>query len=369
MKKYIVLMIFISVALKGVSQYYFTDTLWTSNLKFNGDVYSVVEKFYEVSVVSGKVTPQKVVIDGKFAIDKVRHSETNRLYYFDEKGRVNKIYKFSPTTLKIIYYGNNDRIDSIIGCTFFSDDTIVFKTIANYNNNTNQLIEILTYSRGQKISRNGHYYDRNGNLMLHVENNYTGSRETKKEIFNYEYQNGKLMYRKKEIVPATISDKEIEELTYNTNGQLIFEYNDYGTGYSKIHTKYMYDSVGRIVKKERNFYLSNEALIDSFTYRHYEDDKVVVKEKITRDEKGTMVELITDSIAYNDYYKFDVVYDNDETVKKKFVYKNGYCTEYIDGKNKYVYEYKYDMNNNWIEVIEYKNGVPIFLKERTFKYR
>jgi len=176
----------------------------------------------------------------------------------------------------------------------------------------------------------------------------------------------KVIYKTSGDVKSTVLYKydnkgnKIEIIYYNLDGKVIgrttYKYNDVNQrtemnifnsgGMIKNKTKYYYDKMGYILEKER--YNPQESLLDRRIY--------------VRNKKGLcVVEKIIKSNNVVSKYQYDYDSNNNKIQSQYFLNDTLFVFN-----NKFVYEY--DDKKNWIQRIQYKNGIPKYIRMREIEY-
>ena len=188
------------------------------------------------------------------------------------------------------------------------------KTINNYNE--------------QKIIISVIGYDNKGNIDYSQKGIYDAEKMTVKSIINYSKD-----YSVQTIDYYDNSNRKIKIDWYREDGKL------------SSRTIFKYDKKGNII--EENIYTS--------------DGKLYSKNQNIFNNEGYKIEKITsnDSGQKNEYFK----YDDFGNIIEEYSNKSGILV------NKYIYKYKYDSKNNWIERVSYINGeLPVDFTERNIEY-
>lgn len=204
-----------------------------------------------------------------------------------------------------------------------------------------------------------------------------GSRETTKYTY---YDNGDLKYEKtygqglekNELVDDILNAKT--EFKTDKEGKLT-KITFYDNG--NIKRKYVYDAKNNLTDKEYYKYTGEKSSKDSIEYSYDNNDRLITKKYWIGDELNerfyayddkfnemsyiTKVEGINDSksvYSYDDY--------GNDLIIEEFKYDLGNDEFILKTKNNFLY--KYDDKDNWIEKIEFLNGIAQSLTERVFEY-
>jgi len=133
---------------------------------------------------------------------------------------------------------------------------------------------------------------------------------------------------------------------YNSKGKMIEE-STYMKGLVALTIYYKYDINGNLI--EDSWYHPGNKLIDRRTYKY--DSKNYLIGKDTYD--------FNDSLVSRQIFTRDT---NNNVIEEDSFKKDGNL------ENKENYIYKYDITGNWTKLTEYKNDVPISIKEQEIKY-
>lgn len=180
----------------------------------------------------------------------------------------------------------------------------------------------------QKIIISTIGYDTKGSIDNSQKGIYDAEKMTVKSIINYSKD-----YSVQTIDYYDNSNRKIKIDWFREDGKLssrtIFKYDEKGN----IIEENIYTSDGKLYSKNQNIF-------------NKEGYKI---EKITSDHSGKK----------NDYFK----YDDFGNIIEEYCNKPGILI------NKYIYKYKYDLQNNWIERVSYINGeLPVDFTERNIEY-
>jgi hypothetical protein len=167
------------------------------------------------------------------------------------------------------------------------------------------------------------------------------------------------------------------------NGSVTYNY-QYNDSAQKVKAV-MHDA---LTKKSYVFRYTRETDGSTKTYRLYENnsqDSILVR---SFDKRGNLASLFLYGKNQNVLWKYTYTYNEQGSPTEELVYSGtelaivykwkydalGNLTEYNvcrpSGENCEVWTYKYafDMQGNWIKATEYRNGKPVFIKERQIVY-
>jgi hypothetical protein len=219
--------------------------------------------------------------------------------------------------------------------SFTPDDKLIFKIVNKYNEN-DKLIDMTGYDLKNNIKwKNKFKYNAKGKV-------------SEIAIYNFE---GKIDF--KDVFKYNAEDLLTEQITYNNIGNI----------YSKIINKYLGKDLLSSEKYDFNGYLVNNIIYDYRNNKLYKESAIInnsVSEyKIYNyDDAGNLGEII--------------YYNTKDKIEKKEVFNEiGHIYEemYYTSNNQigYIitYEYELDNNSNWLQMIKYKNSLPMqLIKER-----
>jgi len=269
------------------------------------------------------------------------HGDKNiTLYEYDEHNNLIFSSKFNSSNIlvrkKIWKYDNNNNVIKIeVKGDFFGRKN---KMIYFYDKRNNR-IKSKYYEDGESISERSYIYDEN-NLVIETIATSQHYHTYIKRTFKYDS-----------------NDNVIEESKFNSSGviteKVLNKYNNYGDVIEEVLYKdgvkvssFKRDSTGNEI--ERVKYNSNGNVKDQtdWVYNHYG----LLAEKIL-----ILGENIRTRVVY--------FYDKKGILIKVLVY---------DINNKLIRKskttYKHDKNGNWIKKVEFSNGVPVKIVERSIEY-
>jgi len=327
-----------------------------------GIVKSLKEITYNAIDRTGTIVKGKISTDD--FVEGVKNYKHNFFVLFDNKG--NKLQydeyttPFSPShTEKYIYI--NKRLVSQIGKMFFSVGNWNLKSLYKYDIKGNKIEEsvyknselIFKYVYKNRITANGKEVE-----MLHYDSDGYISKRYSKEY--------------------NLKGMKVKDIEYNSDGEeksaMLYKYND-----KDIQTEWTYrwnDESGKGGSKLVSEYDNNGKVI--FVKRYDLTNKLewIQKYKYNKDE--LIVGLIFESPDGLILTEYIFVYENKKKVQEKVVdvdgvklYKYndlGDVIEYEEKTANYLYDYTYDKKGNWTKIIEYRNTIPILIKERTISY-
>lgn len=229
------------------------------------------------------------------------------------------------------------------------DDSLKLRTDTIYDENGKELFTY-RYSRGIFFLRIENKYDESGNI---IEKNSFNGKDVLFEATKYEYKDGLIF--KEEYEREGFS--RITSYEYDANNNLILKNADV-TYYHSPDDKIKYEPE-KDSKTEYEYDTNNHLITE--TYYSLSDDGVwlgIEKYEYTYDEQGRNIDTISyrPNDNYDDFYvgnKHTLEYDSKGNIVKRYGYRlsNGSWEIFTRG------EYKYDENNNHIELVNYINDI------------
>lgn len=274
-------------------------------------------------------------------------------------------YNNKYTSSGLLTIGLKGKVKSVKQTSYKAEDSsgvirMGIKKNASLGVTVNSNFNILFDDKGRIIKEK--YYKTSGELEITSNHSYNN---TYMEETDESDLNGKIQIHRS--YKYNSKGEKIESSSFliyddggNFNNKMIFTYNDKGNliGWDVYTTKnkinlqrksiYKYDDKGNQI--ENNMYTSKGIPAGKETYKY--------------DEIGN----ITEQIYYNNDCK---------TIEKKLVFKydkegNVILKEQYQPTDKiskkWVYKYKYDKNNNWIERVDFENENAMFILERELEY-
>ncbi len=244
--------------------------------------------------------------------------------------------------IKVVFDKNGRKLEQ---SNYGENGKLESKSIYLYDANGNNL-ELNSYKHDGSLSSKWVFkYDDNNHKIEKSEFKSDGSLYRK---YNYKYDNAgnniEIVVRSDKYFIRKIVDQYnkdnniIKSMTYDANG--------------KLTTKvlYKYDTNGN--KTEVSMYDANNKLVSKTSDKY--------------DSKGNNIESVqhySDSFMSHSNGKYEYKYDiHNNEIEEIFYKDNGV-------KRKYTYKYKYDKKSNWTQKIKYKNGVVATeIIEREFEY-
>jgi hypothetical protein len=220
------------------------------------------------------------------------------------------------------------------------------------------------------------FFPENQNMILVFDNN--GYIKEKENFDKAGIYNGKIInnYNEQKIIISVIGYNNKGSINYSQKGiydaekMTVKSIINYPEDYS-VQTIDYYDNSNRKIKID---WFREDGKLSSRTIFKYDKKGNIIEENIyTSDGKlysknqnifnneGYKIEKITsnDSGQKNDYFK----YDDFGNIIEEYSNKPGILV------NKYIYKYKYDSKNNWVERVSYINGeLPVDFTERNIEY-
>ena len=341
------------------------DTVSLCSIKLKGMIKSVSEVTFSAKDSIGVIVKDEYLSEDWNLKADSKQSKTNFIYEFDKNSRnTRKVIlpqKLSSNSITDFKYNSGLLVESL-ETMVFSDATIPIKKIYKYDPKKN-LTAIYTYRFDELLRKKMFKYDLKNNLIENIEIDKNGDIDSRT---NYSYENNKKTFEKE------LSDNSIDEkrFKYNSDGNLIYESFKWGKkepGENDIlfETNYFYDNNQVTQKKQLRDEI--ETWKESFEYLN---EKLSKESKIFKQDSST---FITKSYKYNldgsvvietieKDKKITEEYDKDKNPLRLFYSFN-------DGKiEEYMYQYSFDKNSNWTEIIEFKNTVPLRIRIRKIAY-
>lgn len=237
--------------------------------------------------------------------------------------------------VEYIYQANNLLKEK---SSFNPEDKLIFKIVNKYIEQ-DKLIDMTGYDLKSNIKwKNKFKYNPKGSV-------------SEIAIYNFE---GKIDF--KEVFKYNADELLSEQITYNNMGNV----------YSKIINKYLGKDLLSSEKYDFNGYLVHTNVYE------YRNDKLY--------KESTK---INNSVSSNKIYNYDdnnniseIIYYNakDKIEKKELfnemgdIYEEMYYTSNSQTDYTITYEYEMDNNSNWVQMIKYKNTLPLQLTKREINY-
>ncbi|MBS9774647.1 MAG: hypothetical protein KGV59_05760 [Tenacibaculum sp.] len=360
MKK--VFLLFLLFVLKNsFSQNYiekYIDTINVSSTKLFGKVKSVKDRTYKVSYKEGEIVEGEILqgypgaywskIFLKYGEDILK---TNIDYVFDKEGKITeKIIE----GFDVIVYTYGGKLSKEARLIVFTNKKIYFETEYNYDKNGN----LLSYKKFRDLDlyESAFFTYENNNLTKYTLVDAEGNIEEK---HTYTYKNDKI--KSKYIYETEMVNKLYE---YDDNGNVVYFF-EKTKDFGNTEKKYKYDDLGRKIKEKvyRTEYNTNsiyetiycnDGKISAILYKN-KDGGLVGKE---------VYEYFDDEYLVKTY----IDYVDGKELRKVSKYLKGLLTYIEEGNDVFEYKYKFDNKDNWIEVIEFKNKIPLRMRKREITY-
>lgn len=354
----------LTILIIALSSYCFSQKviLDIDEFKVKGNVESLNEFRYNAidqlgTIIKGTITKEDFV-------EGITNSKKNFSVSFDTLGNFLSFNEFnnisSPWhTNEYIY--TDKRLTSINEKFFASDENIDMKYIYKYDNVGNK-IEVSSYRNETLFSKNIYKYltKPNGKEIVEIDYDYDGSISSR-YLKEFDTKGNKIKHI---TFDALGKEKSAFLYTYNEKGyntECIYRWKD-ETGKGGIKWVSKYDNSGKVLIENR-YDLMNK-LQNTHMFKYNSDGLLI----------GGIVEYPNGKkiLQYNNIYegkmkikKIEVDKDGTKTYKYN---KLGDIIEYEDKEVTYRYDYIYDEKENWTKIIEYKNTIPILIKERVISY-
>ncbi len=337
-----------------------TDTISVYRFHSSAPIREISEKTYKASIRNGQVVKGAFLEeDNNFQYGK--DYPTNRLYKFSVDGHLIEMRPYdSPTHTANVTnynYNSNGTIQNITTTYTFSD-VGVKKAISRYiYDEKNHIIGSTNYNIFGSLTNKGTYkYNVNGDIINETIVDGNGDFE-KKASNTYTYHpNGGV-----KTISSTEKDFSMDEIKtikkeFDEEGRLLrsIEKMPWGT----LDKVFSYNAAGHI---EKLYYLECPFKDGTETYEYDESNRLVKKTISYKDNSGTVIHYLYGKMIADEIPDSISNYDS-------MIFLNGLAYRIKKSGNEYTYEYTLDNQGNWIKAIEYKNGVPFRMKERTISY-
>lgn len=293
------------------------------------------------------------------------------------------------------YERHFDKKRKIIKDTWFGKKNDFMNSYRYLYDKKNRLVNTIDSSEYSVDTRN-HYFEEYGEF---VDENIIYE-NLKLNIFSHnykKYKNGKVILTKNFDENGTV-DEYINH--YNDNGKLSYRIYKNPNSWKKLEGDSwgygVQDSIGVTYKSLINEYDKNNKLIKTQIFDLYSDENyknpVETSTTIFKYDGNNLITKITgNKNGYESYFNFR--YDKnsrltekyccDKDISKakivqKYIYKNdkiaklSYIEESFETQKmvsyNISYSYKYDNNNNWVEILKIVDGVELFKWVREIEY-
>lgn len=336
------------------------DTTKLGSINIKGNVREVKNMtFTAVDSVGVVVKGEFLNENYRFKLDSLTYSDKTNFYYeYDINGNQLTIGKFNSFgylySTKKFKYNNNQILESNEKMQF-SDGDIDIKEIYKYDNN--KLTSITIYRNNELLYKESFKYDILNHIIEEATIDNLGKITGK---VSRKFENTNLVYEKKTDESFNNESKYIYDSlgnkTYSLNryDDLVFE--------SKVEYK------DKLPIKELNL---RNGKLESITNYVYIDNKLSIITLIKPVDKSIISYEERKYNANNEVVEI-LTKNEDGTIKKMFD-KNGNVKTLNISTNEtefdeYNYEYFYDNRGNIIRTIEFKNSVPIKVRQITISY-
>ncbi|WP_179336140.1 hypothetical protein [Winogradskyella costae] len=299
---------------------------------------------------------------------------TNFCYYLNYKRHYNE----NGLLIEDIWYDKKDSLENYYRYEYDKQDRLIRKIDSLYD-----LVYIDT-----------HYYERDRHETIISQNSDL-------DFYNYRYkrydENGKLIRQKRIDEYGTINEYIFK---YNDSGELLYRIYKNPNSYRKVGERSwswgVQDTIGNIYKDLVNKYDESNRLIERKTYGLKSDGDhkgtKLGKHTIFKYKNNNLIQEITGSSSDRPYYT-NYEYDKVNRLKKKYYYtekeSNTRQVEKYDYKNdkikfleyteedwsskelktyKVEFDYKYDANGNWNEIVKKVDGKELYKWIRQIEY-
>ncbi len=358
--KILLIVIILCFSIYGNAQ---IDTVSLRSLKLKGNIKSVTEYTFLAKDSLGHIVKDRISDaindydkEGLLFTDESKR-QTNFKYEYSRSGNMTSKTIFYnvgvPYRLTTFKYNQNIQIIDESSKMIFSDGILEFKIIYAYSSDKS-LIAKSEYTGGSLLWKTK-YEHKKGKLASETRINNEGQLDFK---YEYKYTNGVLSEKINYGENGNLESRyiyEYDSIGNETKSSIVFfdgqvvwteSYYDIRNNLTKLvnsNNTYVtkdYDIENKIIKVV--FYGDNNEIISTTEYK-YKNDKLV-EEVVTTNEKKKIIE-----------------YDNSGLIRK-------YCILFTQTSDCYNYDIVYDSNSNWKNIIEYRNSIPIKIRERIILY-
>ncbi|MBF8150706.1 hypothetical protein ITJ86_12410 [Winogradskyella sp. F6397] len=308
-----------------------------SNYDFNGKIKSVKSELFNLIVEKDTFRIGEKI--NSLAFDR------NSLLEFNKLGNLTSIKEFlyngKVINEEIYIYDKNDllvkrkEIDNYGKGSFLNYEF-------NYNSKdsvTKVIISNDEFKRIHKIERD----ENNRPIKREVIQN-----DTIHLTYSVKYDKNKNVISESEFKFGNVPVKLIERSFNNQNlkeTEKVIEYRTWDT--IRIENKYFYDKNNKL--NVEKFNIENDSTFDETKNKYHKNGELKESITVIGDDEFALIER-------NLYNK------NGDLIEK--------TVKTTDGKTNDVwsYDFKYDLKNNWIEKVEFKNEKPLRIVNRTIEY-
>ncbi len=309
----------------------------------------------------------------KLKIDDIQYNKTGFKFGFDKngnqilKGEYNEYgYLWDITDYK---YLNNKIVESN-QIYKLSDMTIKVKALFKYDDRKN-LVSIIKYRDGELFEKELFKYN---DLNKLIEKKLIDDSGNITEKLIKKYLNHTLIYHKVEKSKDNENSIIEESYRFDTLGNKVYSmYHEHSRDeYGKEEdflSEYKHEYKNNLISKES--FLINGKQVSTVTYEYLDgkESNIIIKDPVDNSIISSRV------ISY--YQNSTKIYEKiiktkEETTIQTFD-KNGnilklQITKINIDPEEYSYEYSFDKIGNWIKTIEYKNTIPLKIRERKIIY-
>lgn len=337
-----------------------TDTISVSRFQSSLPIKEISEKTYRASLKDGQII-KGIFLKEDNSFQCGNDYPTNHLYKFSADGLLLEKHPFDTpthtTNVSKYTYSRSGELQSIITTYNFSDIGVK-KAITQYTyDEKKHIIECIRYNIfGSLIGKEIYKYNEQGDLTNASIVDSNGDFE-KKVVNTYTYYtNGAV-----KNISSTEEDFLMDEVhtikkEFDEDGRLLRDIRTMPWG--TIDEVFSYNEAGNI--EELN-YLECPYKDAKETYEYDSSNRLVKRNISYKDNTGEI-----------SYYFYDKISDCEmpKTLPNYGlkIFLNGLIQRMEKSGNQYTYEYQFDNHGNWIKAIEFKNGVPLIMKERIISY-
>lgn len=356
MKNRLITQLFLLIPLIAFCQ---IDTTSLNSLNVKCKVSKITEHTFSAKDSIGKVIKGIFLYeDYMFKIDSTYYkNKTNFEYQFDLNGKqiskgLYNMYGYLYNITKYTYI--NNQITEFNEIIEFSDGIIHIKNLCKYD--MNNLISIATYRNNELLYKVLFKYDDSNNIIEETSIDYNGNITSK---INRKYFGKKLIYELE--TNKNYNNEAIYR--YDTLGNIVYSMNRYDDITFENRIEYI-DNLPVLECSSRN---GEPELIVNYKYLDGKNTKTVLK-----NPSDNSIISSSEVIYYSNNTSEIVEKRGNQLMKHFFDTNNNIIKLQISNNStdieEYTYEYTYDKNKNWIRIIEYRNTIPLKIRERIIEY-
>lgn len=355
MKNIIAILILIFFTKVAHSQF---DTISLSSLNLKGSIKNIDEFTYSAEDRLGVLENGKLLTDDdeyRFKFEGSGDNSNFKLKYDIYGNNIEKVTTESIRSVIHFLYKQNKIVES--NKTFAG---INIKDIPLYDDDGN-IIKISTYRNDVLFYKLIYEYNENG-LPVRLYEIAADGEITEKE--DWKYKNSKLS-TKNEYGDNPMRYKYL----YDVNGRLIEETDifSFQDNYDFSYTK-RYEYQNNNIVKEIHFNDSIQSAVEDKIYNGFKlvetihifggTDGSRFKKTVTKYNEGKISKETVEDKKKTVTKEFD---ENENITRLLYQFKNNQTDEYI-------YQYTFDDRKNWTKIIEFRNTIPLKIRNREIEY-